>query len=313
MKKGFTLIELLAVIVILAIIALIATPIILGIINDAREESNERSVELYASAAKNAIARYQLNNTTAPTSFDQLDIEYDGDVDCAVQELYEDGSFYLEGCKVNDGDKEYSYGVKKSTEKIMYTIEDIKNQTNQDVIKYDPVSSSTCTSGDTCYSWYVLEDGDTTTLTTGRLAQTNQVTLMLNKNIIEGSSWCNLTDGSVMNGCDVYQPEAAINTLNNLTNTWTVTASLPTYEQIYAINNSNVLTDTLWLYENITDDYTIPPSDAAVYGYWTSTLAPNSNPYFIQLGSKVSIENGLYPADRTGIRPIITISKDQIK
>ena len=33
-KKGFTLIELLAVIVILAIIALIATPIILGIIND---------------------------------------------------------------------------------------------------------------------------------------------------------------------------------------------------------------------------------------------------------------------------------------
>ena len=46
MKKGFTLIELLAVIVILAIIALIATPIILGIINYARKESNERSAEL---------------------------------------------------------------------------------------------------------------------------------------------------------------------------------------------------------------------------------------------------------------------------
>ena len=37
-KKGFTLIELLAVIVILAIIALIATPIILGIVEDARKE-----------------------------------------------------------------------------------------------------------------------------------------------------------------------------------------------------------------------------------------------------------------------------------
>ena len=47
MKKGFTLIELLAVIVILAIIALIATPIILGIINDAKDSANERSVELY--------------------------------------------------------------------------------------------------------------------------------------------------------------------------------------------------------------------------------------------------------------------------
>ncbi len=38
-KKGFTLIELLAVIVILAIIALIATPIILGVIDNARKNS----------------------------------------------------------------------------------------------------------------------------------------------------------------------------------------------------------------------------------------------------------------------------------
>jgi prepilin-type N-terminal cleavage/methylation domain-containing protein len=45
-EKAFTLIELLAVIVILAIIALIATPIILGIIKDARENSKKRSAEL---------------------------------------------------------------------------------------------------------------------------------------------------------------------------------------------------------------------------------------------------------------------------
>lgn len=44
-NKGFTLIELLAVIVILAIIALIATPIIIGIINDARAEAKIRSAE----------------------------------------------------------------------------------------------------------------------------------------------------------------------------------------------------------------------------------------------------------------------------
>ena len=36
MNKGFTLIELLAVIVILAIIALIATPIIINIIEDSK-------------------------------------------------------------------------------------------------------------------------------------------------------------------------------------------------------------------------------------------------------------------------------------
>ena len=47
----------LAVIVILAIIALIAVPIILNIIEDAKNESNKRSVELYGSAIKNAIAK----------------------------------------------------------------------------------------------------------------------------------------------------------------------------------------------------------------------------------------------------------------
>ena len=114
-KNGFTLIELLAVIVILAIIALIATPIILGIINDAREKANERSVELYAAAVKNGIAAYQLTGLNAPKSFSDLTIQYDGDVKCSVQELYEDGSFYLEGCKVNNGDKEYSYGTKQNT------------------------------------------------------------------------------------------------------------------------------------------------------------------------------------------------------
>ena len=44
-SKGFTLIELLAVIVILAIIALIATPIVLGIIDDANRGASERSAE----------------------------------------------------------------------------------------------------------------------------------------------------------------------------------------------------------------------------------------------------------------------------
>ena len=54
-KKGFTLIELLAVIVILAVIALIASPIILGIIQNARESSMARSVEGYAEGVKQAI------------------------------------------------------------------------------------------------------------------------------------------------------------------------------------------------------------------------------------------------------------------
>lgn len=44
-KKGFSLVELLAVIVVLAIIAMIATPIILSVISDSREGAIKDSIE----------------------------------------------------------------------------------------------------------------------------------------------------------------------------------------------------------------------------------------------------------------------------
>ena len=56
MKKGFTLIELLAVIVILAIIALIATPTILGVIETARKGAAESSALGYIDAVEKQIA-----------------------------------------------------------------------------------------------------------------------------------------------------------------------------------------------------------------------------------------------------------------
>ena len=62
MKKGFTLIELLAVIVILAVIALIATPIIINIINDAERNAALQSANGYVRAVNYKIAQEVLNN-----------------------------------------------------------------------------------------------------------------------------------------------------------------------------------------------------------------------------------------------------------
>ena len=62
MKKGFTLIELLAVIIVLAIIALIATPIILNIIDSSRESSNSISINNYIKAIENSIALKEMHN-----------------------------------------------------------------------------------------------------------------------------------------------------------------------------------------------------------------------------------------------------------
>ena len=54
-NKGFTLVELLAVIVILAIIALIATPIILNVISDAKKQATLESFKGYIDGAEKAI------------------------------------------------------------------------------------------------------------------------------------------------------------------------------------------------------------------------------------------------------------------
>ncbi len=56
MKKGFTLIELLAVIIILAIVALIATPIILDVVEDARKSAAKSETSMILSGIQSYCA-----------------------------------------------------------------------------------------------------------------------------------------------------------------------------------------------------------------------------------------------------------------
>ena len=61
-QKGFTLIELLAVIVILAVIALIATPLIMGTITKAKKNSAVDSAYGYMKAVEQAIGEAQVDD-----------------------------------------------------------------------------------------------------------------------------------------------------------------------------------------------------------------------------------------------------------
>ena len=59
-KKGFTLIELLAVIIILAIVALIATPIILDVVEDARKSAGLSESNMILSGINNYCATEEI-------------------------------------------------------------------------------------------------------------------------------------------------------------------------------------------------------------------------------------------------------------
>lgn len=79
-KKGFTLIELLAVIVILAIIALIATPIILNMINDAKKSAAKDSAYAYQDAAEKYVVMHQMASNGVATEYSVAPVESACDV-----------------------------------------------------------------------------------------------------------------------------------------------------------------------------------------------------------------------------------------
>ena len=184
-NKGFTLIELLAVIVILAIIALIATPIILGIIKDSKEESNKRSAELYIDAVEQAIVRKNLNGKFKPN----LCEINSGVVTCDGKKL----EVEVEGIKPSDGwiyitdgvIKQYSLKLEVNTVinkdaegKVTNGTEVAKNPTWKPICKRADVKTlhtETCTqTSDYCYASGYVEGNKGTTIEYGNKTTTEK-------------------------------------------------------------------------------------------------------------------------------------------
>ena len=146
-KKGFTLIELIAVLVILAVIALIVTPLVLNVVRKAKDSANKRSVDAYGKSIDLAVAAYLMDTGDFPTSVDQLTIEYSGkEVVCGVEKLNEDSSLYLSKCSVGGVE------VKDSSNKDGYyhygTTTTYKEYKIGDVITYNGMN------------FYVIENSD---------------------------------------------------------------------------------------------------------------------------------------------------------
>ena len=229
---GFTLIELLAVIVILAIIALIATPVILGIINNVKDESNKRSIELYAEAIETAVAKYQLNGKKLEISelkvkegtngrkFENsnLEVEYDGNVVCEIINIYEDGKIYLSGCDVDNQKVNYKYGIKQSYENGEIVYFDV--ETGKGCINYHEDNSMDNYNGiykgensrkktdnqNSCLKFYAFNDGGG-----------EKINLLLDHNTTAKVAWTKSDVSNNTNG-----PINVITNLKNDTKEWNV-------------------------------------------------------------------------------------------
>ncbi len=97
MKKGFTLIELLAVLVILVIIMAIATPIILGIIDEAQKSADKAEVELILESANNYYAIKSLDSKNFDSDeniYSELSLSNDKPENGAVK-INNNGEVYL--------------------------------------------------------------------------------------------------------------------------------------------------------------------------------------------------------------------------
>ena len=141
-KKGFTLIELVAVLVIMAIIALIVTPLVMSIIRKAKIAADKRSVDAYGRSIELAIAGYLMDTGTIPTSISQLTIEYSGDeVVCSTTQLKSDSSIYLAGCTVGGRSVEgYTYGKEEAAP--TYTAYKVGDEVKYNNVDYYVIADS---------------------------------------------------------------------------------------------------------------------------------------------------------------------------
>ena len=146
-KKGFTLIELIAVLVIMAILALIVTPLVMNIIRKARISADERSVDVYGRSIELAIASYLLDTGKFSTEISDFTIEYSGDkVSCETTQINPDSSVYLAGCKVKNRNVEgYTYGNDKQPKAYTIGNQVTYNGVSYYVIKNSEANDSTVT------------------------------------------------------------------------------------------------------------------------------------------------------------------------
>ena len=190
-KKGFTLIELLAVIVVLAIIALIATPIVMNTIEKSKKGAAERSVDNYIDAVETTVATKRLEGNILEGTYtindkgnlegnglkEPLVIEMNGNKPSSGTITIKDGQVTTDS-KMTIGDYTVAYNPTNKKYEATKKENTTKTYSNGEVVYFNVTTGEKCSSTDYtetqsntgvnsgCMKFYAFNDdgGDTVNL-----------------------------------------------------------------------------------------------------------------------------------------------------
>ena len=330
-NKGFTLVELLAVIVILALVALIATPIILNVINDAKKQAAKDSAYGYMDAVEKYIVSSELEDKSIKDG--TYSVEELNSMGVSVKGSTPDnGNIEIESGSVKGYDIEIDgYVVINGEVEKVSTTKSFKNGT---AVYYNPEKGEKCKSSEAvsttgtksgCMKWYVFNDkeGNAT------------VNVILDHNTTANVAWNSTGNNSEM--------KEVADALKIDTSTWKNTARLITPNEIakitrhptFDVNKENQTwfcldtnkSDTTnwcskaqrtskyaWLFDYTKEctNYGCNTSDSSNYGYWTNSSYKGNSTHAWDIYRYGYLDSGVVSNGGIGIRPVITISKSNI-
>mgnify|MGYP004563101783 FL=1 len=308
-KRGFTLIELLAVIVVLAIIALIATPIVMNTIKNAKKGAAERSADSYLKQLELTIAETRLENK--PVSDGTYSINAEGNLE--GNGLITPLVVEMNGNKPTGGTVVITNGEVSPSETNMiigeYNLrynETSKSYTAEVAVKLCKKASSVNLSD--------LKLGDEFTCDLGDEESTkNLVFYVLEKNGSQVSLIMNKVFTTPAGDKVPYSMKANVFKLFKYTKLDESQITLPSGEQIAAASNNTTWTPSgsnTALVTNQMPDWLKTNLDVTgTFCYWTSTAYDSSK----QWGAGLK---GLYAETATsatcGFRPVITVSTSDL-
>ena len=327
-NKGFTLVELLAVIVILALIALIATPIILNVINDAKKQAAKDSAYGYMDAVEKYIVSSELEDKSIQ------------DRTYSVEELNSMG-VSVKGSTPDNGNieikegavKNYNLGIDgyyitKDEVKKVSTTKSFKNGT---AVYYNPETGNKCSKEEAksttgtkrgCMKWYVFNDKEENA--TVNVILDHNTTANVAYNSTESNSEMKEVKEALENDTKDWKNTARLITANEIakiTGHPTFDASKENQDGFYLdsnnqtqIANSTNKSKYAWLFDYTYDctSYGCNKSDSSTWGYWTSTTKTGTTNYAWLVHRNGYLYYDYVTYADYGIRPVITISKSNI-